>query len=85
MRENRLVTATACLDASRVLEPGGAGLSAARTRLAQRWIAVGNERLGAGELATARRALDAATALDPGVAGAAELSGRLRQASAVGP
>lgn len=85
MRENRLVTATACLDASGVLEPGGAGLSVARTRLAQRWIAVGNERVGAGELATARRALDAATALDPGVTGAAELSARLRQAAAAGP
>lgn len=85
MRENRLVTATACLDARGVLEPGGQGLSAARTRLAQRWIAVGNERVGAGELETARRALDAAKALDPAVAGVAELSARLRQASAAGP
>ena len=85
MRENRLVTASACLDASGVLEPGGQGLSAARTRLAQRWIAVGNERLGAGELEAARRALDAAKTLDPSVGGAAELSARLRQASAVEP
>ena len=85
MRENRLVTASACLDASGVLEPSGQGLSAARTRLAQRWIAVGNERLGAGELEAARRALDAAKTLDPSVGGAAELSARLRQASAVEP
>ena len=85
MRENRLVTATSCLDASRLLEPGAPWLVAARTRLAQRWIAVGNERVGAGELVMARRALDAATTLAPDVAGATELAARLRQASAAGP
>ncbi|GAB3744711.1 hypothetical protein [Lysobacter olei] len=85
MRENRLVSATACLDAGRALDPAGGWLPAARSRLAQRWVAVGNERLGAGELDAARRALDAATALDPAVAGAVELSARLRQASAAGP
>lgn len=85
MRENRLVTANACLDAGRVLEPGASWLSVGRGRLAQRWIAVGNERVGAGELANARRALEAATALDPDVAGASELAARLRQASAAGP
>lgn len=85
MHENRLLTATACLDASRQLEPTDRWLPGARGRLAQRWVAVGNERLGAGELDAARRALDAATALDPRVAGRAELAARLRQASAAGP
>lgn len=85
LRANRLGTATACLDAWQVLDPGAAGQASARTSLAQRWIAVGNEQLGAGGLATARRALDAAIALDPGVGGAAELAARLRQASAVEP
>lgn len=85
MRDNRLTTATACLDASRLLEPGVPWVATARNRLAQRWIAVGNERVGAGEITTARRALDAAIALDPGVPGATELAARLRQASAAGP
>lgn len=85
MRDNRLSSATACLDAVRVLEPTDRTLPAARGRLAQRWVAVGNERVGAGELDAARRALDAAIGLDPGVAGATDLAARLRQASAAGP
>ncbi len=61
---NRLQGARSCLDAWQALAPGDAGLPLARRRLAQRWLAVGSERLGAGDTAFAARALQQARELD---------------------
>jgi len=77
---NRLTRAHACLDARTQL--GDANLRDDRRRLATRWVAVGIERLGAGELAVARRAANAARALDAGAAGLAAFEQRLRAAEA---
>ncbi len=82
LTRNRLGRAGECLDAWRVLEGEGADLAESRRRLAQRWIAVGNERLGAGETAAAQAALTAARRLDPAAAGLDEFSERLRAAAA---
>jgi len=62
---NRLMAAQACLDARAVRERDGDGLAGERRRLADRWIAFAQERLGANELALARRALESARTLDP--------------------
>jgi hypothetical protein len=84
LRGNRLVRAGACLDARRALEGESAGLRAGRSELAQRWIALGDQRLGAGEIRGAQAALDAARALDPGAEGLAAFAERLRTAAAAG-
>ena len=83
LRGNRLVRAQACLDARLQLEGETASARDARRRLASRWIAVGDERLGAGELDVARRALAAAHALDPRTPGLDALAERLRAATPV--
>ncbi|HEX5693747.1 MAG TPA: hypothetical protein VFY00_03910, partial [Arenimonas sp.] len=62
---NRLGAAQACLDAMSVRDRGGDDLANERRRLADRWLAFGEERLGAGEFALARRALSAARDVDP--------------------
>lgn len=82
LRGNRLARARGCLDAWSVLGGRDADLDAARRRLALRWLAVGEERLGAGELAVAERALAAARALDPRTPGLAGFAERVRLASA---
>lgn len=82
LRANRLSRASACLDAWQVLEGPSAVHADAQRRLAQRWIAVGYERLGAGELQAANSALTAARSLDPGASGLAEFANRVRAASA---
>ncbi|HEX2122410.1 MAG TPA: hypothetical protein VHL59_12275, partial [Thermoanaerobaculia bacterium] len=66
------------------LEGEGAATRAARRRLAQRWLAVGEERLRAGELARARTALASAREIDPNAPGIADFDQRLRAASASG-
>ncbi len=82
LRGNRLSRARECLDARAVLEGDGPAVRDARRRLAQRWIAVGDERLGAGELSAAQAALVAARELDPQASGLGEFADRLRRASA---
>ena len=82
LRGNRLIRARECLDARRVLEGDSAALGESRRRLAQRWIAVGNERLGAGEMQAAQLALTSARTLDPGAPGLDEFAERLRAAAA---
>ncbi|HEY0505002.1 MAG TPA: hypothetical protein VGD42_16085, partial [Lysobacter sp.] len=82
LRGNRLSRARECLDARAALEGDNADLRDARRRLAQRWIAVGDERLGAGELNAAQHALSAARELDPQASGLGEFADRLRAASA---
>jgi hypothetical protein len=82
LRGNRLSRARECLDARAALEGDSADLRDARRRLAQRWIAVGDERLGAGELNAAQAALSAARELDPQASGLGEFADRLRAAAA---
>ena len=82
LRGNRLSRAGECLDARSVLEGDSVAVVESRRRLAQRWIAVGNERLGAGEMPAAHAALAAARGLDPAATGLDEFSERLRAAAA---
>ncbi|MCL7713376.1 hypothetical protein K5L01_01705 [Stenotrophomonas sp. CPCC 101365] len=66
LQGNRLQAARTCLDAWQALAPGDTGLVVARRRLAQRWLAVGSERLGAGDIGFAAHALAQARELDAG-------------------
>jgi hypothetical protein len=59
---------------------GSDELAADRRRLADRWLAFAEERLGANELALARRALASVQALDPAHPGLAPLAERLARA-----
>lgn len=85
LRGNRLTTAGGCLDAYALLEGEDAIIRNARRQLALRWIAVGDERLGAGELQSARHALDTARALDPAADGLQAFADRVRAASLSAP
>ncbi len=82
LRNNNLARARACLDARAVVDGNEAGLAQARRRLAQRWLAVGHERLGAGELRGASAALASARELDPATPGLVEFEHRMRTALA---
>lgn len=82
LRANSLGRANACLDVRVALADDRHALIEARRRLAQRWLAIGDERLGAGNLPGAEGALESARAIDPSVPGLAEFAQRLRTASA---
>ncbi|WP_052338456.1 hypothetical protein [Luteimonas huabeiensis] len=84
LRGNRLGRARACLDARVALSEDEAALAAAQRRLAQRWLGVGDERLGAGELANAQAAYEAARALDPTLPELDGFAERLRAAAPSG-
>lgn len=84
LRGNSLGRARGCLDALAMLEGNNAVVRDARRRLAARWLAIGDERLGAGELDAAGAALEAARGLDPAVPGIDALRERLRTASTAG-
>lgn len=84
LRSNSLGRAGECLDAWAALAGDVGNLASARRRLAQRWLAVGDERLAAGELRRAASALQFARDTDPSVPGLDEFSERLRTASATG-
>ena len=81
---NKLGRAEGCLDALITIQPGYPRLSSMREALAQRWLAVADERLGAGEFDTVRHALDAARRLSPRLHGLPALEARLQQARAGG-
>ncbi len=83
LRDNRLQRARVCLDAGIALAGDRSDNITARNRLAQRWVAVGEERLGAGDVDGARAAQDAAEGLDARVPGLAEFAERLRAAESV--
>lgn len=84
LRGNRLTTAGGCLDALVALDGSdSAAVRDGRSRLAQRWIAVGDERLGAGDLPVAKQALASARALDPNAPGLRELAERVRVVDAI--
>ena len=82
LRDNALQRARVCLDAYAALDGEARGSRAAATRLASRWLAVGEERLRNGELDSARAALDAARTLDRHVEGLRDFDTRLRTAEA---
>ena len=82
LRENRLIGAGACLEAREALGESRGTALAARRRLAQRWLAVGEERLGASEITAAQRALDQARTLDPDADGVEAFARRVEAASA---
>lgn len=84
LRGNRLSRAGDCLQARRQFGDGVEKLRDAQRRLARRWIAVGDERLGAGELDNARRALAAARALDPEAPGLRDFAARVAAAEGAG-
>lgn len=77
LRGNRLRAARTCLDAWQALAPADPGLTPARRRLAQRWIAVGSERLGAGDATFAQQALEQAHTLGASSQERAELERRV--------
>ncbi len=83
LRDNRLQRARVCLDAGIALTGDSSEANGARDRLAQRWVAVGEERLGSGDVEGARAARDAARGLDARVPGLAEFAERLRAAESV--
>ena len=80
LRDNSLRVAQTCLDVWRQVDPDDADLPAARQRLAQRWIAIGDERLQAGEIESARGALDQARSLDADAPGLEIFTVRLMRA-----
>lgn len=85
LRANRIRRAQACLQAWQTLQPRDAGLTDARRRLAEKWIAVGSERLGEGDVAFAAQALEEARRLDAGVSGLDDFHARVRLAQAAPP
>ncbi|PWB19432.1 hypothetical protein DCO49_19025, partial [Stenotrophomonas sp. SPM] len=80
LRQNRVQAAGACLQAWQTLAPTATGLPSARVRLAQRWLAIGSERLGRGDVAFAAAAVDQVRQLQPDLPELATFEQRLRQA-----
>jgi tetratricopeptide (TPR) repeat protein len=78
LRANDLGRAGNCLDARTLLGEDATEVASARRRLAQRWLAIADERLAAGRIDAAHAALQAAHGLDPGVPGLAEFRGRMQ-------
>lgn len=85
LRANRVRRAQACLQAWQTLQPRDAALADARRRLAEKWIAVGTERLGMGDVAFAAQALQEARRLDGALAGLEDFDARVRTAQAATP
>lgn len=80
LRGNRLRRAQSCLSAWETIKPADPSLGEARRQMAQKWIAVGGERLGAGDIAFATQALNEARALAPRAPGLEEFAERVRMA-----
>ncbi len=85
LRDNRLQRARVCLDACLALEGDTEAVMQARRMLAQRWLAIGDERLGRSEIDGARTALDAARTLDAKTPGLSEFAARVHAASEASP
>lgn len=81
LRGNRVRAAQDCLDAWEAIAPGATGLRPARRQLALRWVAVGDERLGRGDVAFARHALEAARTLDVAAPGLEDFADRVHSAA----
>ena len=84
LRGNRLRRAQNCYDAWQTIAPRDPGLDKARRQLALKWIAVGDERLGSGDVEFAARALQEARALDAATPGLAEFAQRVATAQGGG-
>jgi len=84
MTGNRLAHAEACLDALIAMQPSYARLSSMRQELAARWLAVADERIGAGEFDVAQRAIASALRWAPNNPSIPALQARLQQARAGG-
>jgi len=80
LRENRVLGAGACLEAWQTLSSSDAGQTAARRRLAQRWLAIGSERLGSGDITFAQQALVQARRWQPDLPELPAFAERLRSA-----
>lgn len=80
LRANRLGHAGSCLDTRRALEGETPAVRDARRELARRWVALGDQRLSAGEVQGAQAALEAARKLDPGAEGLSAFAERVRTA-----
>ena len=80
LRNNNLARAGECLDARVALDGDRVRIAHDRRRLAERWLAVGDERLGAGDAKGATAALERARTLDPQAPGIDVFSERLRAA-----
>ncbi|WDS37623.1 hypothetical protein [Pseudoxanthomonas sp.] len=81
---NRVRAAQVCLDAWQAISPGDGNLPGARRQLAMRWIDIGTERLGAGELGVASEALQRARGLDRNAPGLDDFAARVAHARAGG-
>ena len=79
-RGNRVRRAQSCLSAWQTIRPGDPALAEARRRMAQKWIAVGDERLGAGDVAFAAQALEEARGIEPRAPGLSDFAERVRLA-----
>lgn len=79
LRGNRLRAARTCMDAWQALAPTDPALSQARRRLAQRWIAVGSERMGMGDTAFAVQALEQAREIDAATPEIEAFAARVKQ------
>lgn len=82
LRQNRVQAAGACLQAWQTLAPTAPALPDARARLAQRWLAIGSERLGQGDVTFAVSAVEQVRRLQPDLAELPAFEERLRQAGA---
>ncbi len=82
MTGNRLARAEACFDALIATQPAYPQLPSMRQNLAARWLAVADERLGAGELDNAQRAIASAQRWSPNDSAIPALKTRLQQARA---
>ena len=82
LRRNNLARAQSCLDARITLGGDASVIARGKRRLALRWLAVGEERLNAGEVATAQAAIAHARESDPSTPGITEFAERLRVAGA---
>ncbi|WP_313139994.1 hypothetical protein [Stenotrophomonas sp.] len=80
LRQNRVQAAGACLQAWQTLAPTASALPGARVRLAQRWLAIGSERLGRGDVQFAAGAVEQVRRLQPDLPELAAFEQRLRQA-----
>ena len=84
MRANRVRRARSCYDAWQALAPADGRLQESRRRLSLKWIAIGDEQLGSGQVAFAAQALREARELDADAPGLEEFALRVHNAQAGG-
>lgn len=85
LADNRLKRAQECLETRQAVEPGRGAPVADRRRLADRWIARAEERLGASDWPAAESAIQSARRWQPGDARVRDLGARLRRARGATP